>query len=125
MRVNYDHKPSVMEAVGDGTIRFRYDITEVTKPALRDDEQPITGWDCEELIIYPPVSSNALLSSAIAERWPSGREQKLVNDYNCTILGLTEGDTANQAINRYRRFLSDRAQLKADIEAACLEAGIE
>lgn len=125
MRVNYDHKPSVMEAVGDGTIRFRYDITQVTKPALRDDEQPITGWDCEELTVYPPISSNALIASAIAERWPSDCEQKLVNDYNCTILGLTEGDTANQAIDRYRRFLEERSKLKAKIEAACQAVGVE
>lgn len=138
MKVNYDHKPSTMEAVGDGSIRFRYAVTEVTDLHQANEEEaqsdssgewsssPLsTSWQCEEVIVWPPLSSNKVLASAITDRWPQDREQKLVNDYNSAQLDLLEEPMKQQAIQNYTQFLTDRAKLKQEIETLCVAEGIE
>lgn len=137
MKVNYDHKPSTMEAVGDGSIRFRYAVTEIStmneaeenessESSINESSSPQrTSWQCEEVIIWPPLTSNKVLASAIADRWPQDREQKLVNDYNSAQLGLIDESSKQQAVQNYTQFLTARSQLKQEIETLCAVEGIE
>lgn len=128
MKVNYDQKPSTVEAVGDGSIRFRYAVNTAINPAYDvagHDADSRTAWQCEEVIVWPPLTSNKVLAAAIADRWPQDREQKLVNDYNSAQLGLLDESSKQQAVQNYTQFLNARTELKQEIEALCTAEGIE
>ena len=45
MKANYTNKPDTMEAVGNGSTRFRYNIVEADN-----------GYNCDEVIIYGLLS---------------------------------------------------------------------
>ena len=96
---NYDAKPSKLEAVGNGSYLYRFNIEEKTVEHFSE------GTLC-------PVS----------------HEQKLVNEYNAANLGLVGGsktsDAAKTAIARYKEFLEQRTALKSMVDADCEELGI-
>lgn len=131
--VFYDHKPSKIEAVGDGSYRYRWNIEEVPAPettneAAEGEEQPEprTQWQCDEVIV-PRLDSNVITEAVIAYGWSNSREQKLVNDYNSAQLGLfgaKTSDTAKAKIAAYTDFLNCRNALKAQVDADCEELGI-
>ncbi len=128
--VFYDHKPSKIEAVGDGSYRYRWNIEEeVTEHHIEGETQPVetrTQWKCDEVIV-PRLDSNVITEAVIAYGWTASREQKLVNDYNSAQLGLFGGktsETAKAKIAAYTDFLNCRNALKAQVDADCEELGI-
>lgn len=131
----YDNKPSVLEAVGDGSYKYRFDITEKTPEAAAtssDDssaqEEQKTQWQCQEVIVWSPVTSNKITEAVITEVCDHNYEQKLVNEYNAAQLGLygsKTGEEAKKHIAAYTEYLNTRAALKAQVDADCAELGIE
>ena len=122
----YDMKPSKYEAVGNGSYIYRWNIGEVSAPESSDGEQR-TQWQCEEVIVWPPVSSNKITEAVVSHLWPSNYEQKLINEYNAANLGVygSAGSAAASAkIAKYTEFLRARAAIKAQIDADCAELGI-
>lgn len=130
MRVSYDHKPSVLEAVGNGSYRYRYNIEErnIDVHNGEDSEATRTDWVCDEVIVWE-LTSNNITEAVIAAACPASREQKLVNEYNAANLGLVGGsktsEEAKERIAAYREFLEHRAALKAQVDADCAELGID
>ena len=121
--IYYDKKPSVIETEHNGRTRYRYHIERYEQ----QDEQigeVREGWQCEEVIVYAPLSSNKLLQAVITDAYPADYEQKLVNEYNSAVMGLYDADTAERKIDAYKAFLQARAELKAMVESDCKEAGI-
>ena len=100
MKANYNNISEIMEAVGNGSTRFRYNITESEN-----------GFNCDEVIIYGAITSDKVIAAFIAELWGNGVEQKLINDYN--EFKLT-GENPN-AETAYIEFLSERKKLKESI----------
>ena len=131
----YDNKPSVLEAVGNGSFKYRFDITEKTPEATAtssDDssaqEEQKTQWQCQEVIVWSPVTSNKITEAVITEVCDHNYEQKLVNEYNAAQLGLygsKTGEEAKKHIAAYTEYLNTRAALKAHVDADCAELGIE
>ena len=131
----YDNKPSVLEAVGDGSYKYRFDITEKTPETIatssddsnaQDGEQR-TQWQCEEVTVWSPVTSNKITEAVITEVCDHNYEQKLVNEYNAAQLGLygsKTGEEAKKHIDVYTEYLNTRAALKAQIDTDCAELGI-
>lgn len=98
MKANYTNKPEIMEAVGNGSTRFRYNVVEVEN-----------GYNCEEVIVFGAVTAEKVIAALIAELWGNGVEQKLINDYNEFKAGLSDNaDTET----KYLEFLRDRKVLK-------------
>lgn len=130
MKAYYDSKPSALEAVGNGSYLYRYNITEVV-PEVTDDnatEEHTSQWTCDEVTVWPPVNSNKITEAVINEQWPNNYEQKLVNEYNAANLGVYGTKTSTEAkakIAAYTDFLTERSTLKAAIDADCKELGIE
>lgn len=120
--IYYDKKPSVLETEHNGMTRYRFNIESYEQ----QDEQTgtHTGWRCEEVIVYAPLSSNKLLRAVLNEKYGTDYEQKLVNEYNSAVMGLYDDETASKKIAAYKEFLQARAALKAMVEADCAEAGI-
>ena len=128
--VFYDHKPSKIEAVGDGSYRYRWNIEEEVETLNAEGAtQPVetrVQWKCDEVIV-PRLDSNIIVEAVIAYGWSASREQKLVNDYNSAQLGLYGAKTSEAAkakIAAYTEFLNSRNELKAQVDADCAELGI-
>lgn len=128
MRAFYDAKPSTLEAVGNGSFLYRYNIQEVEQPSAQDDSgEARTQWQCEEVTVWSPVTANKITEAVITSRWDGNHEQKLVNEYNGAQLGLYGAKTSDEAkarIKAYTDYLTERAELKAQVDADCKELGI-
>lgn len=121
MQVFYDNRPSILEKVGDGSYRYRWNITEVEMPndMMEDNEKTRTQWSCEEVIIFAPLSPNKITEKVIAELWDSNYEQKLLNEHNASTLGMYDEKTATYKINKYKDFLRQRETIKQQIDEDC------
>ncbi len=125
MKAYYDSKPSKFEAVGNGSVLYRYDIKEESAPAMQQDgETPRTQWCCEEVTVWEPLSRRKVVAAVIADRWEQSHEQKLVNEYNSVTLGVITGAEAESVKAAYSAFLTERRSLKAAVEADCDERGL-
>lgn len=119
---NYDNKPSIYEANGDGSYTYRWDIQEIAVPAGTENEESSTKWECEEVVVWGTVTSNKLTDAVINHLWSKDFEQKLINEYNGVALGLFGVETSVEAqnkINAYKDFLNGRNAIKAQIDADC------
>lgn len=123
---NYDMKPSKYEAVGNGSYIYRWNIQEVEAPT-QEGEQPRSQWQCEEVIIWAPVTANKITAAVIEHTCSTSREQKLVNEYNGAQLGVYGAKTSEAArakIAAYTDFLNERKTLKEMVDADCAELHI-
>ena len=133
----YDNKPSVLEAVGNGSYKYRYDITEKTPETVTtssDDSNAQQGeqrtqWQCQEVTVWSPVTSNKITEAVITDYLgDSNYEQKLINEYNAAQLGLygsNTGEEAKKHIAAYTEYLSTRTALKAQVDTDCAKLGIK
>lgn len=128
MKATYDNEPSVLEAVGNGSHRYHYDIKAVKTESAEKSSgtESKTQYECQEVIVWEPLTSNKITEAVIAEKWDSNQEQKLINEYNAIQLGITT-DKAEIAIKTaaYKEFLVERVRLKAIVDADCKTLGIE
>lgn len=125
----YDNQPTKLEAVGNGSYVYRFNIEELV-PVLTEEnaeEKKVSQWKCEEVTVWSPLSSNKITEAVITEKWDNNQEQKLVNEYNAANLGLLGAKTSEEAkarIEAYKAYLTERASLKAQVDNDCLELSI-
>lgn len=120
MQAFYDYKPKKFESIGNGSYFYRWNIQEFTVQHELNDEN-ITQWKCDEVIIWEPLNSNKITEKVINEIWNENYEQKLVNDFNAAKLGLYSEEVANSKIQSYQNFLQQRDEIKAIIDNDCLD----
>ena len=127
----YDNQPSKLEAVGNGSYLYRFNIEQQTTERQIEDGQKAethTQWKCDEVTVYEPLTANKITEAVIASVCPASHEQKLVNEYNAANLGLVGGsktsDEAKQRIAAYKEFLEYRNTLKNKVDEDCAELGI-
>jgi hypothetical protein len=128
MKVIYDNEPSVLEAVGNGSHRYHYDIkaveTESAEKSSGTDSR--TQYECQEVIVWEPITSNKITEAVIADKWDGNKEQKLINEYNAIQLGITTDKAEiTSKTAAYKEFLVERARLKSLVDADCKTLGIE
>lgn len=122
MTAYYDSKPAAIEAVGNGSYRYRFNIEEVVAEVTEDNikEEKASQWRCEEVTVWAPLSANKITQRVISEKWDADTEQKLINEYNAVQLGIiTDNDEAAERTEAYRAFLTERTALKQQIDADC------
>ena len=116
MKTYSDNKPEVFEAIGDGGYRYNYNIKEVEvdrldtiygKSILKQ-----TQWEYDNVIIYLPIDKDKITRAVISNIWDRDFENKLINDYNAISLGIFSEQEANEKLERYREFLTQRKKLK-------------
>ena len=132
MQAFYDTQPKKLEAVGNGSFRYRYNIREEEKPVQASENsetaqeaQAQPQWVCEEVTVWAPLSANKITEKVLTERWDGNYEQKLVNEYNSAQMGLLSEEEAAARIEAYRAFLTERTALKSQVDADCAELGIK
>ena len=132
MQAFYDNQPKKLEAVGNGSFRYRYNIREEEKPVQASENsetaqeaQAQPQWVCEEVTVWAPLSANKITEKVLTERWDGNYEQKLVNEYNSAQMGLVREEEAAARIEAYRAFLTERTALKSQVDADCAELGIK
>ncbi len=129
----YDEKPSKLEAVGNGSYLYRFNIEEETiEQRVEGEEDALetkTRWQCDEVTVWAPLTANKITEAVITAICPATHEQKLVNEYNAANLGMVGGsktsDEAKQKIAAYKEFLECRNTLKEQVDADCAELGIK
>lgn len=132
MQAFYDNQPKKLEAVGNGSFRYRYNIREEEKPVQASENsetaqeaQAQPHWVCEEVTVWAPLSANKITEKVLTERWDGNYEQKLVNEYNSAQMGLLSEEEAAARTEAYRAFLTERTALKSQVDADCAELGIK
>lgn len=132
MQAFYDNQPKKLEAVGNGSFRYRYNIREEEKPVQASENsetaqeaQAQPQWVCDEVTVWAPLSANKITEKVLTERWDGNYEQKLVNEYNSAQMGLLSEEEAEARIEAYRAFLTERTALKSQVDADCEELGIK
>lgn len=132
MQAFYDNQPKKLEAIGNGSFRYRYDIREEEKPVQASENsetsqeaQAQSQWVCEEVTVWAPLSANKITERVLTERWDGNYEQKLVNEYNSAQMGLLSVEEAAARTEAYRVFLMERTALKSQVDADCAELGIK
>lgn len=124
MKAIYDHEPQRLEAVGDGSFLYRYNIAE--EQVREDDDNTRTQWACQEVRVWPPITANRITEAAIRDRWTQAEELKLLNDFNGLALNLcADEDEAGRKAERYQAYLAERKTLKETIDNDCQELNIE
>lgn len=126
MQAFYDHKPSTLEATGNGSYIYRWEIEELV-PVVTDEninEEHTSQWKCQEVTVWGPVSSNKITEAVINELWESNDEQKLVNEYNAALLDVYDEETAAAKVAAYKSFLTARNAVKQQVDDDCAELGI-
>ena len=123
MAIYSDKQPLKLEAVGNGSYLYRYNIEEVDRPAQEGEEAGKQG-QYEEVTVWAPITANKITEKVLTSRWDANYEQKLVNEYNSAQMGLLSEEEATRKIEAYRAFLTERAALKAQVDSDCEELGI-
>lgn len=128
MQAFYDNKPPKLEAVGNGSYIYRWNITELEPVEREGQETETSKWECEEVTVWSTLSSNKITEAVISAKWESNYEQKLINEYNAAKLGIygtTTSEEAKAKTNAYKDFLQARLELKTQVDADCAEFGIK
>lgn len=122
----YDNKPSALEAVGNGSYLYRFNIEEIVPEVTEEniEEEKVSQWKCDEVTVWQPLSSNKITEAVISELWENNYEQKLVNEYNAAILDVYDEETATAKIAAYKSFLTERNAVKQQVDNDCAELGI-
>lgn len=119
MKTYSNVKPVVIETVPNGANYYRYNFREVvvTRPTSQLEQMQ---WECEEVIIWSPLSRDKITTAVIDDKWGVNYENKLLNDYYAAIEGILPIDK-KQA---YLEFLIERKAIKDQIKTDCDENGI-
>ncbi len=114
-RANYDSLPLAIEAVGNGSYLYRWDIEEVTTEATDEQEaqEVHTSWECYEVVVWNTPTENSITEVVVDALWGNGVEQKLLNDYYSAIEGILD-ESYKQP---YLDFLAERKAVKEQIDA--------
>lgn len=110
----YDNKPPYLEAVGNGSYIYRFNIEEVV-PELTEEnagEEKVSQWKCEEVTVWKPVTSDKVIEAVIRAKYTASDELALVNKFNAYQQGL---DVDADIVNEYTEYLSFVANVKRQV----------
>lgn len=124
--IHYDFEPSKLEAVGNGSYIYRWDIQEVQveNNSLETEQgstNTVTKWTCNEVVVWGMVTNDKLKKAVITHLWDSDKEAKIINDYNASLLGIL---TEKSATDNYKEYLQKRKAIKEMIDNDCQELNI-
>lgn len=117
MKSYSDKKQQVIETVPNGANYYRYNFKEIPTNQIGESR---TQWECEEVIIWSPLTKDKIAAAVIEDKWGLNYENKLLNDYYGAIEGILPIEKKQPYIN----FLAERKAIKEQIAKDCLENNI-
>lgn len=116
-RAYYDERPSALEAVGNGSYFYRWDIKEEVAPSMNmggESQVERVQWSCREVIVWAPITADKLKEAVIRASYGEDKELKLVNEYNSYQMGISGEDNSEA----YKAYLKERTELKRGVDNA-------
>lgn len=110
----YDNQPTKLEAVGNGSYVYRFNIEELV-PVLTEEnaeEKKVSQWKCDEIIVWSPMTSEKVINAVIRSKYSTEQELSLVNKFNAYQQGL---DVASDIVAEYTSYLSFVAEVKRTV----------
>lgn len=68
-----------------------------------------------QVMVLPPLSSNAILAALMERLYGGGKENKIINDCLHEQLTATD-DTERPKMEAYKAFIEERAEMKRHVE---------
>lgn len=125
-----DTMPEKIIDLNDGKDGFVYnygiqEVTEeVTVEPAEEEEEPhtatVTKYRHNSVVMTAPKTQNHIIETLLTAKYPTNREQKLLNDYNAA----KEKILPTSAKDGYLDFLAEKKAIKEMVEADCAEYGI-
>ncbi len=114
----YDNKPSIWEAVGNGSYLYRWNIQEITPEQSENDEsEKKTTWQCEEVTVWPPYDTGSIINAVIRASYTAEAEIALVNKYNAYQQGMNVGADIVSEYSEYLAFVQNvKQQVRKDFD---------
>ena len=109
MKVNSNDYPVIIQQIGSGTYLYRFDIEEVTVDNMNSESHK--GYQYNEVKVTGLLTANAITESVMNFLWPQDVEQKLINDYYASQMGILDISYAD----KYKAFLTERNKVKEQI----------
>ena len=109
MKVNSNDYPVLIQQIGNGIYLYHFDIEEVAVDNM--DSEPHKGYEYNEVKIIGPLTANAITESVMNLLWSKDVEQKLINDYYASQIGILDTSYAD----KYKSFLTERNRIKAQV----------
>ena len=103
-KVQYENQPPKLEAVGNGSHLYRWDIKE-----KKIEEGSI--WECYEVLVWNEPTCKKVTEAIINALWGKNVEAKLLNDYNAANEGVLDASYKQKYID----FINIRKAVKEEI----------
>ena len=110
--IQSNDNPQILSAVGNGSYLYRFNIKEVEVPSSIQGTEVINAWNYEEVVVWPPISSDTITKAVMNYIWSKDVEQKYINDYNAATLGILD----SSYIEAYKNFMIQRKSIKEQID---------
>ncbi len=110
MKAQYNNQPVKLEAVGNGSWLWRWNILQIEVTDNNGTTRP--AWTCEETTVWNEPTADKIKQAVIRENWDETKEAKLINDYNAAKENILPVDK----IAAYHDFLIQRTALKQDVD---------
>ena len=109
MKVNSNDYPEIIQQIGNGIYLYHFDIEEVAVDNM--DSEPHQGYEYNEVKVFGLLTANAIMEAAMNFLWSKDVEQKLINDYYASQIGILDASYAD----RYKSFLTERNRIKEQV----------
>ena len=96
--VNADRELPVYQVIGD-KLRIHWDHQEVTVPAMDDDSEPTTQWQCQEAVVKKTANRAEIIEAIIATKYSLTEEIATINN----------GGAEYDEYQSFRQFAKDKA----------------
>lgn len=104
------HETSIIY-LGNNKYTYIYDVSE-----YKNTHDNTTVYNVKYVDVDGPITPNKITQVVIDAEYGNGLEQKLINEYNLTVLNIDTTDSESK-INRYKEFLVRRNDLKKQIDS--------
>jgi len=111
MKVNSNDYPEIIQQIGNGIYLYRFNIEEVTVNST--DSESHKGYEYDEVKVIGILTANAITESVMNFLWPKDVEQKLINDYYASQMGILD----TSYTDKYKDFLTERNKIKEQINS--------
>lgn len=113
MKSSSDYRPEAVEAIGNGSFFYNYNITERT---IEEGGETRIVYDYDQIIVWDSPDYDKIVKAVIREEYDETQEFELVNGYNSFKEGITEDENERNKYIAFLQFVSGvKVMVKRDL----------